>query len=113
MTIRDAIVKADSLRPNMIEHTIKADWVWECEMALADLTKVEKGVNPFPAEHELAMPVPYDNVYYLYLMTLIDYYNQDSELYANDMAMYNEAMGEARRWWRRHHLPFETSNWKV
>lgn len=113
MTIKETIKKADRLRPNAINDEQKADWVWSLETDIADLIGADMKANPFPADVDLTMPAPYDGIYSLYLMAMIDNYNQDSTLYANDMTMFNEAYGEARRWWRRHHLPFENKNWKV
>ena len=113
MTIREAIKKADAMRENAIADEIKADWVWQIECELADLIKREAVENPFPNDAELVMPAPHDMIYVYYLVAMIDNYNQDSTLYSNDMVLFNEAYGEARRWWRRHNLPFESGNWKV
>lgn len=50
-------------------------------------------------------PSPYDRVYVLYLCSQIDYYNNETALYGNDKAVYDEALGEALAWWRRNNCP--------
>lgn len=61
----------------------------------------------------LLLPQPYDEVYVLYLVAQIDYYNKETALYANDAAMYDMAMREAQAWWRRNHQPRAATNWVV
>lgn len=61
----------------------------------------------------LLLSGPYEELYVLYLICKIDYYNQDLELCANDMTQYNQVMSEARAWWRRNHRPRNTGNWEV
>lgn len=55
----------------------------------------------------------YEELYQHYLMAKIDYYNQETDLYLNDMAAYNGALGEAMAWWRRHHRPQRGKNWRT
>lgn len=62
---------------------------------------------------ELLLPAPYDRVYVLYLCSQIDYYNNETALYGNDKAVYDEAMSEAMAWWRRQHCPDNTGNVQV
>jgi len=45
----------------------------------------------------------HEQIYPLYLAAMIDYGNQDGALYANDMAVANAAIAEARAYWRRTH----------
>ncbi len=70
--------------------------------------------NTWPEEDaKLLMSYPHEDVYPLYLVAMIDYYNQESALYENDLAVYNSAMSAARAWWRRNHRPPRNSNVKV
>jgi len=114
MTVREAIAAADLLRPNTLTDELKARFVYELDCDIAELQDVEQPSFVWPEEDaELLMPTPHDNIYPLYLAAKIDYYNQESALYANDMAIYNSAYEEARRWWRRHNIPAYTGNWRV
>lgn len=113
MTTKNAISRADKLRPNAIEEEVKAAWLYELDGKLAETLGVDVTENVWPKDAELLMPSPCDNIYELYLCAMIDLENQETELYANGMAVFNAAFAEARAWWRRHHCPADSGNWKV
>lgn len=105
MKLLEAIARADMLRPNAIDNSIKADWVWELEAEIAEVMDVDLPENPYPNDSdELLMPTPKDNIYPLYLCAMIDLTVEDTALYANDYVVANDAITEAKKWWRRHHL---------
>ena len=64
-------------------------------------------------EPPLLLPPPKDRVYVLYLAAMIDFYNGEMGLYANDYALYNQEMAAVRAWWRRHHRPRPKKNWRT
>lgn len=114
MKVRDAIAQADKLRPNKISDERKARWLFELDADFAETMETVPLEFTFPCEDtELLMPYPHDDVYALYLQAMIDFAQQDMELYENDMAMANAAADAAKAWWRRHHphtpsRPFRT-----
>ena len=61
----------------------------------------------------LLLPPPRDRVYVLYLAAMIDFYNGEMDLYANDFTLYNQEMASVRAWWRRHHKPRSSRNWRT
>lgn len=68
----------------------------------------------YPAEDwQLLLPAPHEKVYVLQLVAEIDFYNQETDLYANDRAMFNEAWAEAQAWWRRENRPRAVNGWVV
>ena len=82
--------------------------------ALCHAMGIEPPANNWPEEdRELLMPAPHEEIYQLYLICKIDYYNQEMKLYANDLAIYNAALAEAQAWHRRHHRPTCAGNWRV
>ena len=132
MTVKNAIAKANELRLNTMSDEQKASLLREIdgellEMFAADAhppvepteeeEPVEPGwpvVNTWPDEDpELLMPFPHDAAYIMYLCAQIDYYNMEIDLYQNDMTAYNAAMAAGRAWWRRHHRPWRSFNWRV
>lgn len=113
MYLKEAMTKADALRPNMISDDQKAAWIYELEGKIAEMMDVLTPENAFPGDAQLLTPPPYDNIYELYLAAMIDYYHEESALYANDMAMFNTALAEARAWWRREHRPKSGGSWEV
>lgn len=114
MKIREAIKRADALRLNTISEAQKAAWLYDLDGQLAEMFGVKPAERTWPHDdRELLMPAPHEEIYQLYLICKIDYYNQEMSLYANDRAVYNTALEEAQAWWRRHHMPRPFRNWRV
>lgn len=113
MKVKEAIAKADALRPNAIEEDMKIRWLMEFDETLSvELTGSGKTWSLPEAledmkEEELFMPFPKDGIYPLHLMAMIDDANEETTLYANDMTVANEATNDARRWWWRTHEPYK------
>ena len=113
MTYRKAIANANNLRPNALRNDQKYAWIAELEGKLSDHLGLDIPENPFPEDGELLMPFPYDNIYEMYLVSMIDYYAQETGLYANDSQMFNAKWDEALSWWERNNRPKENPNWRV
>lgn len=103
MTVNEAIKRADALRPNTFELEAKARAVIKLDAELAEMIGAETPVYAWPQEDPaLLMPAPHEDIYVLYLICQIDLYDQETALYLNDAAVYENALAEARAWWRRH-----------
>lgn len=134
MRAKEAIAQADELRPNALGEKQKLDWVLELEKEVSEMMSLsepppavggedsgrivsaptEKGRGLDEGEEpQLLLPPPRDRVYVLYLTAMIDFYNGEMDLYANDYALYNQEMAATRAWWRRHHRPRASRNWRV
>ena len=114
MTVTDTISQADELRLNTISDEQKAAWVMGLDQQIGERIDMDSYVHSWPAgDGGLLLPAPYDRVYVLYLCSQIDYYNNETALYGNDKAVYDEAMSEAMAWWRRQHCPDNTGNVQV
>lgn len=113
MTVKETITRADALRMNTISEEQKAAWVSDLDGQLAEMFGVDPPVNEWPKDRELMMPAPHEEIYQLYLICKIDYYNQEMKMYANDLAIYNAALAEAQAWYRRHHRARCDGNWRV
>ncbi|MBQ9631431.1 MAG: hypothetical protein IJV04_00735 [Lachnospiraceae bacterium] len=102
MTVKEAIRKADAMRPNAIPDETKAAWLYEVEGELAEMMDVDAPENSWPeTDAELLMPYPHDGMYALYLMAMIDNANEETALYQNDMVIAQNAINESRAWWWR------------
>lgn len=44
---------------------------------------------------------PHDKLYYLYIIAMMDFANEEYDKYANDYAVYNAALEEFAKWWQR------------
>lgn len=113
MNTRKAIARADEIRPNTVSDEQKAAWVSDLDGQLAEMFGIEPPVDNWPEDRQLLMPAPHEEIYQLYLICKIDYYNQEMSLYANDINVYNSALAEAQAWYRRHHRPTCAGNWMV
>ena len=123
MKTSDAIRSADKLRPNTLDDTDKARFIEGLDMLVADMMANSKSSGVQPSEiasrtwpetdRDLLLPAPHDETYVLYLVAKIDFYNQDSDLYANDMQMYESAWRDAQAWWRRNNAPTPSRVWEV
>ena len=112
MKLKEAIKRADEMRPNAISDELKANWVQAVEGGIAELMGAILPEQTFPRDKELLMPAPFDEVYCLYVCAMIDHVQQDSEMYYNDMTLYNALMQDARAYYRRHNTPKASGNWR-
>lgn len=113
LDINDAIARADELRLNALSDEQKYRWVYELECSVCEMMGKESPQKTFPENFELSMPSEHADVYVKYLAAKIDYYNGETALYANDLAIYNEAMDAARAWYIRNNRPVSSGGWRV
>lgn len=113
MKINEAIARADDLRMNTISEEQKYTWVYELECSVCEMMGKELPKKNFPEDIVLNMPEAHEDVYVKYLCAKIDYYNGETDLYANDSVIYDEAMAEARSWYIRNHGAKSYGNWRV
>ena len=109
MTIQQALDKADEMRPNTMSRKLKLSFLNKCEQmvwgeiimkhfhtpAEAQRPEIDENTDP---ETALLIPSPYDDLYWLYLNSEIDYQNQEMDKYNNDRARYEHARQEAADW---------------
>jgi hypothetical protein len=121
MTIAEAIRQADILRPNAIPNDFKIRWCEELDGQVAEfigedvpeqLNTLAEDITEQTESRELLMPHPYEQIYVLYLMAMLNNGQEETNLYANDMAVFNEAFKEARAWWRRKFAPHDDHYYK-
>lgn len=87
--------------------------------AIANIKDTEEIVSPYREkwypedDYELLLPKQYEEVYVLYVVSKIDYYNQESDLYQNDKRVFSERWNEAQAWWRQNNRARCTGEWRV
>lgn len=113
MYLREAIARANEMRINTINDSTKSKWAYTVDCGVAEIMHVEKPRETFPADRELLMPSPHDEIYVLYIAAMIDYQNGEIELYRNDIAVFEEAMKQASAWYRRNHPAKNYGGWKI
>lgn len=117
MKVGEAIAKIQKLKPDIYGDEILTSWLSELDGKYSvELMGQEEPVAyecPQDAETELLVPVPYTNVYDLYLVSMIDWHNREMQSYENDKIMFSQADGEFRAWYRRTHRPASAAGWKT
>lgn len=100
MKLSEVLAKAKLFKPNQYDDSVLTAWVSELDGQLhATLfaTRQNAPVLSAPYNHIvdpdviLLVPFPHDNLYVLWIMAMVDYFNQEYDLYSNDMAIYNKA----------------------
>lgn len=97
MTLNTCLSLVDSLLPNALPQATKCRWLSELEGRIrvellgqpaADQTPLTVSDTSDPS---LIVPFPYDQVYWMYLLALIEYVNGDYARYENGAALFNAA----------------------
>lgn len=113
MTIREAIERADRLRPNTHEREDKLAWLTAVEANVARHMNLHENVDvalpvytaDTPEDTTLLLENEAGEVYVKYLVTMYDYYNGDYDRYNNAALMFNETFQEWKGLYRRTHMP--------
>ena len=107
MTIRNCIALVDEIAPNGVDASVKLRFLGEIEAKV----KVELlGESPDSVEVfdentyldiELCVPHPFDQLYWLYLVAMLDFLGGDSARYENAAALFNAAYQNYGKWLKR------------
>lgn len=115
MTLAQAILRADALKPNTYTSGEKAAWLYELDgrvkreihdthenMADTPLTGYDAEVN---ADTALLVPEPYSEIYVYWLFTKIDFLNAETARFNNSALMFNTAWINYANHINRTHAP--------
>ena len=105
MKVSEALSRADELRPNEFSDELMIAWLKALDAEILEMMDKEYSDSVYDDDEELAMPAPYDMFYVSYLCARIDEANEESDLFADDMAVYNAERQDACAWWWRNHKP--------
>lgn len=110
-TLISAIEMADDIKPNAFGNETKTAWINEAEgiiqsevmlIATEDITTYDYERD---ANTELIARPPYDKLYYMYLLAMIDFANGEYDRYGNSMAMFNSALNDFTAWYSMRYSP--------
>ena len=105
MTPSKVIESVDKLRPNAYEEETKFGWLNDLDGMVKKLVIQDDEITPYvyPDDlgKELLIPFPYDNLYGLYLESMIDYYNREYANYNNSAMMFEGRFSEYKKWYIR------------
>lgn len=122
MTVNDVLSFVDEMKPNVISDEVKIAWLNTVERKIFT-NIVSNYENPDEIEQktlgeedkgvELIAPEEYADVYRYYLMSKIDFRNQETDLYMNDAQMFNAAYIEFANYWSRTHKQLRPDHFEV
>lgn len=117
MTVNEAIAAADEMRPNTFDDDRKTRWLSRLEGKLAiEVHQTEDEVPVYEysrdGNKELLVSEPHCEIYPLFLVAMIDFYNQDIEAYENAMALFNSEFDIYAKWYIRTHMPKSKSGFR-
>lgn len=114
MTLGKLIETITALRGQQYDTDIMVGWVNEIEsQAVEEVINRAEGVQvdftPYEwkldMEKELQIPDRFQDVYINYMFAKIDFMNQETERYNNDVAMQDAAWKAYAAWYIRTHMP--------
>ena len=117
MNLRELLVEVDQLRPNAFADAEKIRMVNTVEGRIyIDILSKYEGEEPVfipfaegQEERELVVPVPFTDVYVFYLISMVDFYNGDSNKYNDSMILYNDAWENYAAHYLQTHTPKQTN----
>ena len=94
MTLREAIARADAVKPNAFDTETKAQWLKELDGSIAVTVMLLPPLELSMLRYDnmdcaLLVDAPFDDLYPLYLAAKIDQANGEYNKYANSMEIYN------------------------
>lgn len=101
MMLEEAIRQACSIRVNELDELTLSTLLLELERNLAVEIRGVSADIPIFLESDLVIPPPFENVYWLYLVAMIDLSNKDLEAYKASYALFCEARDAYARWYHR------------
>ena len=110
MTVKNAIAFADGIRPNAFQTGMKLDWLnrMEHEVASSVMGIALPSIEAYTEEsmdYELIVPMPFDDLYALYLIAMIDMANGEYTKYQNSYEVYNQRYREFVCWFAATYNP--------
>ena len=118
MNLIKVLDMANKTRPNAAHDDIKVKLLFQqLEGDVAEMFEMDPPEYEYdpsdPVDIELLMPYPFDDIYLWFLCAQIDLMNEETALYADDMAMFNSAWARAQAWFRRNNRAVRKNNWRV
>lgn len=119
MTIQDALLQIDEVKPNQVEKRQKIAMLSDLDGRIYHdimLQHRKDGGVPDTCPHydletdertQLLCPDPYSGLYRWYLEAQIDLINQELDKYQNSQGQFNAAWGDYARKYKREHMPIQ------
>lgn len=107
MKVRDVLDQVNEVKPNVYSDARLMDFLNEVEaMVWGEVLNNDPAdymplVLPEDYETELTAPQPYSKFYGAYIQAMIDFQNEESVSYQNNMEMFNSTFLEYKKYMQR------------
>ena len=107
MTVETCIRLVDGMRPNGFSEAVKRRFLGEAEGKVrVELLGEEPDAAPVidentSADTELTAPAPFDQLYLLYVMAMMDHVEGDTARYENTAVLFNAVYQGYGKWLKR------------
>ncbi len=106
MTAEHCINLVDTLVPNAVPITLKHRWLSELEAhILVNIQHHDPEALSFMGEEDeditLSLPFPFDRVYWMYLASMVDFFNGDISRYEETATLADNALEDYAKWYKR------------
>lgn len=109
MTANKAIERVDRVKPNAYEEEDKFRWINDLDGMIQRLVMqiAEPTIYSYPddMDTELLVKGPWEDLYTLYLESMIDYHNREFQNYNNSASMFAARFDEFKKLYIRETLP--------
>lgn len=106
MTPNQVIEYVDEILPNVYSEEKKYEWMkWVDGRVATEVLQVEAPDYDLPdfADSDLLVEHPYDEIYHLYVMAMIHFYNREYDDYNNVVLAFREKFDAYKEWHIRTH----------
>ena len=107
VTPNKVIEHVDGIRPNAYSEEMKLKWISALDGMVKKLVMQEDDVKPYSypedMDKELLIPFPFDDLYGMYIESMIDFYNKEYGNYNNSATMFEEKYREYKKAYIREH----------
>lgn len=104
MTIGKCISIAESMAPSKHARDLKIRWISELEgkISVELFNKDPSELCEYDADSRddllLEVPFPFDQIYWMYLVAMLDLANGDNSRYVNSAGVFNSAFESYAKW---------------
>ena len=121
MKLGKVIETVNKIKGQQYDTEIITDWINEVEGQIIEevinrADGVSVDVKPYDYKNdmgtELVLADNFKDVYLNYVYAKMDFINQDTERYNNDVAMFNAAYDSCAAWYRRTHIPKQKNSFR-
>ena len=122
MKVAEVIAMVDGLRPNGYDADIKAKWLSEVDgmivdeiINLAEGNEIEFGKYEYAedAEKETVLPDRFTDIYEHYIKSKIEFYDDETVNYNNEVAAFQASYSQYAAWYRRNHMPKQPAKIRI